>query len=391
MNVKAIRRNFCVLIYLISCVLNQRTPKKELLSGVNLDHIRNIARDHTLSAILSAALESVGMATEEDIEKKNLAIRKIMLLDAERASILSELESRKIRYLPLKGVILKELYPYIGLRQMSDNDILFDAAHRHQMKDIMTSRGYSVKTFNKFHHDVYLKKPVYNFEMHVKLFGASESFDFESYFAGVFDEAIKDEGNSYGYSMTDEYYYLYLKAHEYKHWVGYGTGLRSLVDTYVYLKAKQNTLNWSYLEAELEKLNMLSYERMTRELALKIFDPDFAESNINCEKLTQTDIENLDTFFFSGTYGNVVRKVTTDLDKNMQSEESLSKAKARYLWNVLFPSLEYYKVYYPKAYKHKWLIPFVFVKRVFSMVFLRPKTSFSKLGAVLKHKKRDKE
>ncbi len=391
MNVEAIRKNFCVLIYLISCVLNGRKPKKELLSGVNLDNIRGMAKSHTLSAILSAALESVELASKEDTEKKNLAIRKIMLLDAERGAILSELESRGIKYMPLKGVILKELYPAIGLRQMADNDILFDSQYRREMKKIMVDRGYQVSIYNHSNHDVYLREPVYNFEMHVDLFAPSESYDFESYFADAFDVARKNEGSSYGYSMTDEYFYLYLKAHEYKHWVHGGTGLRALIDTYVYLKAKQDSMNHEYLDSQLERLNILSYERMTRDLALKIFDPDFAESNLLGDKLSAAEIKELDNFLFYGTYGTVAKKISDDLDKTVTEDNNHFGGKIKYLIARLFPPVEFYRVYAPFAYKHKWLIPFVVIKRILAMIFLRPKASLSKLGMILKYKKNNKK
>lgn len=44
--------------------------------------------------------------------------------------------------MPLKGVILKELYPKIGMRQMSDNDILFDETYRKDVVRFMKNKGY---------------------------------------------------------------------------------------------------------------------------------------------------------------------------------------------------------------------------------------------------------
>ena len=53
-------------------------------------------------------------------------MRKALLFDAERKGILDFMEQRGIWYLPLKGVVLKDYYPAVGMRQMSDNDILYD-------------------------------------------------------------------------------------------------------------------------------------------------------------------------------------------------------------------------------------------------------------------------
>lgn len=46
------------------------------------------------------------------------------------------MEQRGIWYLPLKGIILKEFYPSVGMRQMSDNDILFDEAFAEQVRGV---------------------------------------------------------------------------------------------------------------------------------------------------------------------------------------------------------------------------------------------------------------
>lgn len=93
-----------------------------------------------------------------------------MLLDSEREKIFSLFEKGGIWYLPLKGVILKEMYHVYGMRQMADNDILFDSTYRKEVKDIFLSLGYEMESYNKGNHDVYLKAPIYNYEMHVSLF-----------------------------------------------------------------------------------------------------------------------------------------------------------------------------------------------------------------------------
>ena len=76
------------------------------------------------------------------------------------------MDSEHIWYLPLKGIILKDYYPSVGMRQMSDNDILFDADAWERVEKHMLSEGYETESVGKGNHDVYQKAPVYNFEMH---------------------------------------------------------------------------------------------------------------------------------------------------------------------------------------------------------------------------------
>ena len=93
-----------------------------------------------------------------------------MILDFERSSILSALESAHIWYMPLKGSILKDYYPRVGMRQMSDNDILVDPSRADGIQEIMTGRGYITSKYNEGHRDDYQKLPVSHFEMHRVLF-----------------------------------------------------------------------------------------------------------------------------------------------------------------------------------------------------------------------------
>lgn len=60
-------------------------------------------------------------------------------------------------YLPLKGIIMKDYYPSVGMRQMSDNDILFDADAWERMEKHMISEGYKAEYVGKGNHDVYHK------------------------------------------------------------------------------------------------------------------------------------------------------------------------------------------------------------------------------------------
>ena len=387
-NTKA-RGAYKLIIYLISCALAGKKPDKSLIDTSLLEAVHKIASRHSLSAIVAYSLEKVGLADATFLEEKNLAIKKVILLDAERRAIFSECDKLGIRYMPLKGVIMKDLYPYVGLRQMSDNDILIDDENREALKDIMVSRGYEVYMFNDGNHDVYMKNPVYNYELHVSLFGDNFEPRFKEYFSTAFDEGIKVSENGLCYAMTDEYYYVYFKAHEYKHWRGGGTGLRSLVDTYVFLNAK-NALNDEKIKAELKELGIYEYEQKTRALSLKIFDPTFAERNVKEDMLTDEEEYFLEDFLLHGTYGSQRKSIENSIKKIDEANENggVGKAKMKYVLSMVFRPTEFYRKNYPLARKYKILIPFFMIKRVFELIFVRSKSSFKTLKTVLKYKKK---
>lgn len=381
------------LIYIIACCLGGKKVEKELLSHVELGNIYTAAKNHSLIAIAATALEEVQVFSARASDLKNNSIRKNMLFDSERAEILKEFESRGIKYLPLKGVFLKDLYPSVGLRQMADNDILFDAEYRSVVRDIFLSRGYEIEHYEEGNHDVYIKEPIFNFEMHVSLFSNGEMAGFYEYYKDAFSIAKKDVGHNYSYSLSDEDFYVYLKAHEYKHYINSGTGIRSLSDVFVFLKAKESSLDFDYINRECEKLGILEYERLTRELAFKVLNPEVAKEMVLADRgegdspLTDTEAELLLGFTDSATYGTREKFLINLVEKERKRYgTSARKAKLIYILKIIFPDMKYYRKRFPKASKCKLLIPFLWVIRGFIVVFKRPVRTLRTITEVAKAK-----
>lgn len=150
------------LIYLMACSLQGTKPEEALLANIDMEALLRLAKAHSVSAMVCMALEQTDAfrCAEESIrlkwlDAKNKAVRKNMLLDAERHQLEKEFAEYGIWYMPLKGSVLKDWYPKFGMREMADNDILFDASKRKEVKAIFQGRGYTVKGYNKSNHDEY--------------------------------------------------------------------------------------------------------------------------------------------------------------------------------------------------------------------------------------------
>ncbi len=208
-------RTFYDLIYLCSCAVNEVQPDDDKVREMDLEKLYKAAKFHTLTAITAFALESAGMKCEEFSQAKEKAIRKNMLLDIEREKLCAYLEKNKIWHMPLKGSILKDFYPGYGMRQMADNDILFDFNYRKIVKEYFESNGYDVIIYDNGNHDVYKKLPVMNFEMHTSLFYIKHNEKWQKYYNDIKLKLIKDDNNSYSYHFSDEDFYIYLITHEY--------------------------------------------------------------------------------------------------------------------------------------------------------------------------------
>lgn len=367
MEKREFRRNAADMIYLTACVINGRKPKQERIEALDLPKLFEVCQKHILTACVAYALESAGVKDNDFTQAKEKAIRKNILLDAERARILKRLEAEKIWYMPLKGSLLHDWYPKLGMRQMADNDILFDISRREDVRNIMYDFGYRLKSELEVV-DEYLKDPVYNFEMHGELFMEYQVGAMADYYRGIKSRMLKDNNNEYGYHFSNEEYYLFMLAHEYKHFSGGGTGVRSLVDTYVFLRKFKNSLDWDYLNAELEKIGIADFERNNRELAIRVF---------SMQSLSLEDKKLLDYYVMSGTYGNLDNVVKNGVKYRGKG------SKLRYLLYRFFPPISFLEGSVPWVKKSKLLIPAAYGYRFFRGATVNRKkvsSEFKQLG-----------
>lgn len=362
MNVEEYEKAINDVIWLAGCVMNETIPDRDRLDRTDLSLLYNAANKHMLTAIVGYALEKAGIYDERFVQAKAKSIRKITVMEIDKQRLFERFEEEKIRYMPLKGAVIKDYYPSVGLRQLSDYDIWFDRAYAEKVRKIMTELGFTCEHFGENNHDVYFKQPVSNFEMHTFLFNEMHKTELFKYYENIDSKLIKDEGNAYGYHFSNEDLYIYLTAHEYKHFSRRGTGLRSVLDTYLFLKRFGSQLDMEYVKAEAAKLDIAEFERKSRSLAMDLFvGNDLSEENK----------EMLRYIVFSGTYGTLQNK----LENHVLEYGGGSGGKRRFLLRRLFPTMKEIKKYYPSFYKYKILIPFLpFYKSVEAMTVKRKQT-----------------
>ena len=279
-------------------------------------------------------------------------------MDADMQAVLKALEYAEIWYMPLKGSVMKDYYPNFGMREMSDRDILVDSTRVWDIKRIMESLGFSTERFGEGNHDVYYKKPLSNFEIHITLFGNSYDERIYTYYIDVKDRLIKDEGNNYGYHFSLEDFYVYMTAHEYKHYSGKGTGLRSLLDVYVFLKKFEGILNFDYILCEVKKLGISEFELNNRTLALNLFGNN---------ELTDENREMLEYIMNSGAYGTLENSVKNQLNKYGGG----TPGKIKYLLTKIFPPVKNMKNTYPFFCEHKVFYPFLIIYRLLKALTIK--------------------
>lgn len=351
------------LIHLLSCALNSKAVRHQ--EGIDYSALLSLARKHQVYNIIFPLIKENPNVPDEHKQKfrdYNLSeISRMLVINSERSAIYDILDENGIKYMPLKGLIIKDYYPMESMRQMSDNDILFDVNFRDKVASVMKSMGYKCIATGE-NSDDYHKPPHCTFEFHRALFFSEH--DFCPQFDNLWENAVKDDERPYMYHMGLEDIYIYSVCHMYKHFTTAGCGIRFLADNYLFLKKEQDKLDWKRIDAFMREYNISEYEQKCRKLAFDMFDEN---------ELDEDELELLETFMNFGIFGNGKIRIANRI-KKMSENSSIEQAKKDYLLYRLFPPKSKMVADNRILEKKPYLLPLCYILRLFKALFKGRKT-----------------
>ena len=344
--------------YFLYIVKNVITGGKQtnIPSDFDWDSFFELTKKHSLTSLVAYGLKDMGIK-DERIErfKQELILSAIKdsMVDAEMNKIFEEFEKNNIDYLPLKGFVIKNIYPSPETRSMADVDLLIRPADAKKTDDIMKSFSYLVR-FSNVEEDAYTKEPFYSIELHKKIIGDGYP-KFTKYYKNGWSFAKRiDDTNRHELSCED--FYIFHMVHLAKHYNSGGSGVRSIVDIFLFLKNKH--IDRTYVARELKKLGLLTFAKNMEKLAFYWFG----------EGETNEVIDEIEEYIFkSGTYG------TIDNYKELRKLKYKGIRKIRYYLTLIFPSIKDMSSIYPVLKRNSLLLPIMWIVRLFRGVLFKRK------------------
>ena len=361
--------NYLVAL-LRSVLLDIEPPEKP--ANVSWNAVYTLAKRHTVDTMAYEAVrrlvEFAKAGTAAEGAKTNLPstelltawshrkdanVAKNLVQVSERNKLVRLLTEDGIDVLPLKGSVLIDLYPDPSWRQMADLDMLIRADQNHKVRAHMEHLGYTTKIFDSGKDDCYDLPPFLHVEMHRELVPSGSPIPgLSDYYVDPWRRAVPgaasdaqpgsaDEHPAHLYHFSWDDYYLFLLAHFYRHFQVGGSGIRNVMDIYVFLQNHKQDLHEEYLAAELEKLHMTDF-RTDMEARAERWCGTYEQTPVNRHR---EDIDYL--LFSSGAYGLV--SYSMDFALNRQAEEHRSKLTTglSYLQKIVFPNYDYMMLSYP--------------------------------------------
>ena len=254
-----------------------------------------------------------------------------------------------------------------------------DGAVAESLKHIFEAHGFTAESVGGVH-DVYQKKPFFNFEMHSRLVG--EDSDFAAYYSNPWKRAVEIPGKMGEYRFSKEDEYIFMLVHAFKHFDAGGCGIRTLVDEYAFI-SHNSDMDWDYIDTQLDEIGLKAFTDFAGEIKSAAFGA-FSDEGV----LTDTDWKMISYMFSSGTYGLISNRIRRSIEK-IRDKEHLDGAKARrkYLKERIWLSEKQLKVSAPFFYRHKKMRFFSPLYRVVRGALVHPKELLYELRHVRKYDK----
>lgn len=339
-----------VLLYFLKCEIIEYDYNENTLD-VSEEVIKNaflLAKKHSVAHIFAEGVRKSGMKISDELltELKNSVIlnytscfRKNVALE----KIKKTLSEERVRFIPLKGSVIKDYYPGKWLRNSCDIDILIEEQNIEKAVEVLCEQLHYVFD-KKASHDVSLYCGNVHLELHFQLVEEGLANKASKVLKDVWKLSYPNQKNEYEYIMPDDLFYFYHIAHMAMHFKGAGCGIRNFLDLWV--------LNHK-IDYDLEKRNSLLKNGELYKFALeseKLSEVWFSDH-------IHTDLsKSIEEYVFkSGVYGSRKNRVAIERSEN-------DNGIVYWLLRVFQPYVVM-KYNFPVLNKHPYLLPLMWVKR----------------------------
>ena len=214
------------LLHLLKCAVHNKKADN-IPDNISLAGLFAYAKEEQVENLVYIALPAT--EREPEIMRKfsqcyEKAIVRESKQELELSMISDALTSAGIKHVPLKGSVVKYLYPSPDLRQSGDIDILTETSDG--IDEIMNNLGFTASDINTEKHNSYSRGKLH-IEIHSALTDAPSSFCDK-----VWDNVRQVNGERY--EMTPEFLYVYLLVHLHTHLLCGGAGIKLILDLYVF-------------------------------------------------------------------------------------------------------------------------------------------------------------
>ena len=349
-------------------------PTKDL----NWDTVFELAKQQQILPLICHAVRDNPPSNSPDVRSLLFAS---LARKGSTIALLEEMHNSGIPSCVVKGFAASQYYAEPDYRISGDTDIIIDLENEERAYAFLKEHGFSIKPRPKNeHHGSAIHPEIGTLEIHVSLYGRVES---EIWFENTnIDTLIQEpkqaittpDGTYWTLGPTD--HLIFMALHMIKHFIYSGMCVRMMTDVALTI-ANGKDLD---IERFWAAMSSLKYETLTNAIlwaTIKYcgFPSDRFPGIGDCnESHTQLILDDLEAGGFLGEKAEAERKPAL-FEYNRQIILS-KRSKAQYpiymlKWlnvfrlKALFPEREYLSKKYPCVQRYPFLVPFVWIYRIF--------------------------
>lgn len=248
----------------------------------------------------------------------------------------------EIPFIPLKGAVIRTLYPQAIMRNACDVDILVNEKDLERAISALVKAGFSTDNKRQYH-DVSLYYNNAHLELHFSICENMPRID------GVLSQVWRysERDNEYKYKESPAFFAYHCLAHLLYHFLRGGCSIKQFVDLW-----------------------LLRHNRIYEEADLR---PLLKQSKI--EKFYEVICETLDSWFEGKSATELTNEIKKqvinggfEMNRELVDEVNviMSGGKVRFFKSAFFLSLRDMQWVYPKLRTYPFLLPFFYIKRLYT-------------------------
>ena len=350
----------------LASVINGTKPPEN--DGLDRQKIIGLAQKHSVLNILSYAAEELTVKPDKQTMKylREFRMQKTVVeaqQELAACDICEKLDEMQVRHMLLKGSVIKKYYPSPDMRTMGDIDIFIDADRCDEVVKAFIEDGFEFAGKGDLHTNI--RKGNAYVEFHRSMVDSFHTV-LSEYYGDGFGRAEQCDG-SFSYELTDGDFYVFLIAHIAKHYRHGGTGIRSLLDLYVYEKALPD-LDFEYINKELEKIGLLEFCKKIRKIAFNWYSGDFdGKFDLMSEYIAAGGVYGIEGTEMQNSY------IFDHIDEDIRFQ------KIKTLFKIVFLGYDELKIRYPFLEGKKFLLPLFWIIRFFDTLIHNPRNAIQRL------------
>ena len=344
-------------------------------SGEELARLYDLSKSHDLAHLVGDALIKNDLIENHEIQAKfqkqiMLAVYRYEKIRFESDRLRDLFNGNEIRFIPLKGAVIRDCYPEPWMRTSCDIDMLVPAGQVDEVAQLIVERlGYTYRKKN--YHDIsLLSDSGVHLELHHTIRENKKNID------GLLSDcwSYATAYDRYEYRFDSEFLLFHQFAHAFHHFLDGGCGVRPCLD--VFLLERKTRFDRETLDSMLTGAGIKKFSDAISKLGAIWFENDLHSDTTRL----------IEQFVLSGgVYGNAENSAAV----GQQTE----RGRLGYILHRLWLPYELLCLSYPRLHGRRYLQPFYEVKRWFRVfdpdVRKRKRKALSAIGAVSDEKKSD--